>query len=69
MSKLFDLYVFKKLNACIPPSWKLQYHKKFGKQEPDFLLRSADSSQAFVIDTKYKPRYEHQSILVEMPGR
>jgi 5-methylcytosine-specific restriction enzyme subunit McrC len=56
MSKLFELYVFQQLKEKYPKNGEVQYHKKFNKQEPDFILNIKDGIKA-VVDAKYKPRY------------
>lgn len=56
MSKLFELFVFQKLRHKFSLEGEVQYHKKFNKQEPDFILNSKCGIKA-VVDAKYKPRY------------
>lgn len=56
MSKLFELFVFRKLRDKFSLEGEVQYHKKFNKQEPDFILNSKCGIKA-VVDAKYKPRY------------
>jgi len=63
MSKLFELYVFKQLKAIF--SNGVKYHFKAKRQELDFVLKSEDQNFLFVIDTKYKPKYEDHSISIE----
>ena len=60
MAKLFELYVFKKLRDVFLNENEVIYHKKAYYQEIDFLINTNDIQM--VIDTKYKPRYENQSI-------
>lgn len=55
MSKLFELYVFKKLREKFKGSKEVQYHKKVNKQELDFIIHSGAFKA--VVDAKYKPRY------------
>lgn len=64
MSKLFELYVYKKLCAVFPDK-QVQYHFKVQYQELDFVLRSKDDKYIFVVDTKYKPRYENHNISIK----
>jgi hypothetical protein len=52
MSKLFELYVFQQLKHKYPENGELQYHKKFNKQEPDFILNTKNGIKA-VVDAKY----------------
>lgn len=56
MSKLFELYVFKKLREQFPENGEVMYHKKYNRQEPDFILNTQCGIKA-VVDAKYKPRY------------
>lgn len=63
MSKLFELYLFKKLKEVFPLDNEVIYHKKFNFLEPDFLLKSKDGNYKIIIDAKYKPRYEDGNIL------
>lgn len=62
MSKLFELYVFKKLKETFPLKNEIIYHEKFDSLEPDFLLKSEDGQFKAIIDAKYKPRYENGSV-------
>jgi 5-methylcytosine-specific restriction enzyme subunit McrC len=64
MSKLFELYVYKKLRAVFNNA-EVQYHLKAQYQELDFVIRSKDDKHIFVVDTKYKPRYEDHKISIE----
>ena len=59
MSKLFELYVFKKLKEAYPDGF-LKYHEHIFYRELDYLLRPAEG-EPMVIDAKYKPAY-HYSI-------
>lgn len=56
MSKLFELYVFKKLREQFPGYNEVQYHYKTDSQELDFVIRSNEFKA--VVDAKYKPRYK-----------
>ncbi len=56
MSKLFELYVFRKLRERFPGEHQVKYHHKFNRQEPDFILNTVCGIKA-VVDAKYKPRY------------
>lgn len=64
MSKLFELYVYKKL-TCIFSSGEVKYHIKAKHQELDFVLKSHRNEMLFVVDTKYKPRYHDHNISIE----
>ncbi|WP_411353317.1 5-methylcytosine restriction system specificity protein McrC, partial [Myroides injenensis] len=57
MSKLFELYVFKKLREQFPNEGEVKYHFKVNRQEPDFILNTKCGLKA-VVDAKYKPRYK-----------
>jgi 5-methylcytosine-specific restriction enzyme subunit McrC len=63
MSKLFELYVFKKLREQFPRSKEVQYHIKTHKQELDFIIKSGDFKA--VVDAKYKPRYKSGNPSIE----
>lgn len=64
MSKLFELYVYKKLRTVFSSN-EIKYHYKAKYQELDFLVRSKDDSYIFVVDTKYKPRYHNHNVTIE----
>ncbi|WP_407485521.1 5-methylcytosine restriction system specificity protein McrC [Elizabethkingia miricola] len=57
MSKLFELFVFKKLKEHFPEENEVIYHQKHNRQEPDFIINTKNGIQA-VVDAKYKPRYQ-----------
>src|SRR5690554_512775 len=56
MSKLFELYVFKKLREKFTGKDEVQYHTKVYKQELDFIINTEQFKA--VVDAKYKPRYK-----------
>lgn len=62
MSKLFELYVYKKLREIFPAPNEVVYHKTFRKKEIDFLINSPDKNIKMVADAKYKPRYHDRSV-------
>ncbi|WP_438710727.1 5-methylcytosine restriction system specificity protein McrC [Aquimarina muelleri] len=62
MSKLFELYVYKKLRDKFPLKNEVIYHKKFNYQEPDYILNSKDGKYKMVIEAKYKPSYKDHNI-------
>ena len=64
MSKLFELFVFGKLRDRYSLEGEVQYHKKFNKQEPDFILNTNCGIKA-VVDAKYKPRYSNGNPTME----
>ena len=59
MTKLFELYVFKKLRKLFPLKDEVMYHKKFHSLEPDYLIKSKDGNFNIIVDAKYKPKYEN----------
>ncbi|MBO4232914.1 5-methylcytosine restriction system specificity protein McrC [Riemerella anatipestifer] len=59
MSKLFELYVFKKLREQFPERGEVIYHYKANYQELDFLINS--NGLKAVVDAKYKPRYNNSN--------
>jgi len=64
MSKLFELYVFKKLRQLFPEKGEVIYHRKFlGGKETDIIIKSKGFE--CVIDCKYKPRYADVSASLE----
>ncbi|WBX78095.1 restriction endonuclease [Tenacibaculum ovolyticum] len=64
MSKLFELYVFKKLRETYPKKGEITYHKKFHGLEPDYLLNTEENGNKvkMIIDAKYKPKYKDSNI-------
>lgn len=64
MSKLFELYVYKKLRTVFSKD-EVKYHIKANSQELDFIIKCKDESLIFVVDTKYKPRYKNHNITKE----
>lgn len=64
MSKLFELFVFKKLREQFS-NREVKYHLKAHYRELDFILRPDEGLSPFIIDAKYKPRYKKQSIDIE----
>ena len=65
MSKLFELYVYKKLRSVFSSDEVVYHVRARQNQELDFLLKSQNRESLFVIDTKYKPRYREHSISLE----
>ena len=61
MSKLFELYVYKKLREVFDKD-EVKYHFKAYYQELDFVVKSKDGNSIFVIDAKYKPKYKDHSV-------
>lgn len=57
MSKLFELYVYKKLREKYDKPGEVKYHFKTNYQELDYIINS-NGFQA-VVDAKYKPRYKY----------
>lgn len=57
MSRLFELYVYKKLRDIFPGKGEVVYHFRAHGQEPDFLVNSVDESGndlKLIVDAKYK---------------
>lgn len=63
MSKLFELYLLRKLRFEYNAG-EIVYHKRFGGREPDYLLKPEEGAP-MVIDAKYKPRYHDGSVDIE----
>ena len=59
MSKLFELYVFRRLKAVFTGRGEITYHFKAHYQELDYLLRAFNWPEPYVIDAKYKPYYKN----------
>ncbi|MBD5339644.1 MAG: hypothetical protein HDR98_11120 [Bacteroides sp.] len=58
MSKLFELYIYKRLKQIFSSKNEIIYHLKANHQELDYLLNTKGWSEPYVIDAKYKPRYK-----------
>lgn len=58
MSKLFELYIYKRLKQIFSSKDEIIYHFKANHQELDYLLNAKGWSEPYVIDAKYKPRYK-----------
>ena len=56
MSKLFELYVLKRLRE-VYSAGEIAYQKNISGRYPDYLLRPNDESEPYVIDAKYKLAY------------
>ena len=65
MAKLFELYVFHHLGQVFSVSDEIVYHPKVHYQEPDYLLNAKAWNEPYVIDAKYKPRYDTQGITMD----
>lgn len=61
MSKLFELFVFKKLREGFSQS-EVTYHFKAHYQELDFIVKKSKDNPPFIVDAKYKPRYKDNSV-------
>ncbi len=59
MSKLFELYIFRRLRQIFTDKNEIQYHLKAHYQELDYLLKPTVWPEPYVIDAKYKPRYKN----------
>lgn len=64
MSKLFELFVFKKLREGFSQS-EVTYHFKAHYQELDFIVKKSKDNPPFIVDAKYKPRYKDNSVSKE----
>lgn len=58
MSKLFELYVYRRLKSIFCSRNEIQYHVNAHYQELDYLLKPTKWSEPYVIDAKYKPKYK-----------
>lgn len=65
MTKLFELYVFKKLREEFSERKEIIYHKKIHGLEPDYLLNSKSKDVQMIIDAKYKPKYKNDNIYLD----
>ncbi|GFD80916.1 hypothetical protein KUL118_37780 [Tenacibaculum sp. KUL118] len=65
MSKLFELYVYKKLRNLFSLKGEVIYHKKINYLEPDFIINSKDGNYKMIVDAKYKPRYVVNNVSVD----
>ena len=65
MAKLFELYVYHHLRRVFNVSDEVVYHPKAHYQEPDYLLNAKAWNEPYVIDAKYKPRYDTQGITMD----
>ena len=63
MSKLFELYVFKKLKDRFPIEGNVKYHEEHSGQELDFIINTENIKA--VVDAKYKPRYKSGNPLLD----
>jgi 5-methylcytosine-specific restriction enzyme subunit McrC len=52
MSKLFELYTFKKLREHWQGNNQVKYHQKFNYLESDFIVNTGE--EQYVVDAKYK---------------
>jgi len=57
MTKLFELYVYKKLREIFPNKNEVKHHYTTNSQELDYLINSKDKNIKMVVDAKYKNRY------------
>jgi len=63
MSKLFELYVFKKLRQLFPRPNEVMFQYEAKGRFLDFLINSNDVKM--VVDAKYKPRYKDHSVNID----
>lgn len=62
MSKLFELYVYRKLRDHFKGHREVIHHMKAYYQELDFVINSRLHNLKMVVDTKYKPHYHERNI-------
>jgi McrBC 5-methylcytosine restriction system component. len=55
MSKLFELYIFRRLRQIFTGKGEIRYHLRAHYQELDYLLKPIVWTDPYVIDAKYKP--------------
>lgn len=67
MSKLFELYLLRKLRREYGRD-EIYYQKMIGGRYPDYLLKPKDGAP-MVIDAKYKPKYHTGSVRFEDIGQ
>ncbi|MDR2563197.1 MAG: McrC family protein [Prevotellaceae bacterium] len=65
MSKLFELYIFKKLRDIFPKQNEVRYHERVHYRELDFLINSDNREYLMIVDAKYKPRYRNHAIDID----
>ncbi len=65
MSKLFEMFVFKKLREKFPSKGEVIYHKKFNGLEPDYLINASTNSFKMIVDAKYKPKYLSENLKLD----
>lgn len=64
MTKLFEMYVYKKLRNRYKD--RVKYHiRTYRQQEPDYLLEGDSLASTYIIDAKYKPRYKDSLIDID----
>lgn len=64
MSKLFELYVYRKLKEIFPDQNSISYHDKYsGGKETDILIHT--EGYKCVIDCKYKPQYHNDTVSLD----
>ena len=72
MPKLFELYVYSKLNHIIRPGDSIIYHACAGRQELDYLCsikelaKTTMKSKLAIIDAKYKLCYKTNSLFIDL---
>lgn len=65
MTKLFELYILKKLRTIFPNKNEIIYQKKTHGLALDYLLNVSAPKTQMIIDAKYKPNYEGGNISLD----
>ncbi|WP_051568561.1 5-methylcytosine restriction system specificity protein McrC [Crocinitomix catalasitica] len=65
MTKLFELYVFKKMREVFPLNNEVIHHFTTNRQELDYIIKSKDGLTKMVVDAKYKIRYQNGNIGID----
>lgn len=65
MSKLFELYVFKKLREIFFKDKEIVHQFKTNRLEIDYLIKSEFHNLKMVVDAKYKPRYFDEKVITQ----
>ncbi len=65
MTKLFELYILKKLRTLFPNKDEIIYQKETHGLALDYLLNASSPKTQMVIDAKYKPKYTEGNISLD----
>ena len=69
MSKLFELYIFRRLRQIFTGKGEIRYHLRAHYQELDYLLKPVGWTEPYVIDAKYKPCYKYKDSIARDDAR